>query len=59
MARILTNSSNAATKDRIEKCDVLIIDEIGLLSAKAFDGIENICRQNQLHRNIIDYITTF
>ena len=26
------------------KCEVLIIDEISLLSAKAFDAIEKICR---------------
>ena len=44
IARILTNSSYTDTKQQILKCDVLIIDEIGLLSAKAFQCIEQICR---------------
>ena len=42
--QILTNPSCAATKHRIVECDCLIIDEIGLLSSKAFDNIEFICR---------------
>ena len=44
IAMILTNPGYAATKKHILDCEVLIIDEIGLLSAKAFDAIELICR---------------
>ena len=44
IGQILTHPGYAATKSRIEKCEVLIIDEIGLLSAKAFDAIGKICR---------------
>ena len=42
--QILTNPSCVATKHRILECECLIIDKIGLLSAKAFDKIEFICR---------------
>ena len=42
--QILMNPSYADTKDRILKCEVLIIDEIGLLSCKGFKSIEFICR---------------
>ena len=42
--QILTNPSYADIKHRILECDCLIIDEIGLLSAKAFNSIEFICR---------------
>ena len=41
---IMTLTGYAETKQRILLCDVLIIDEIGLLSCKAFDAIEKICR---------------
>ena len=44
---ILTNPGYASTKQRILECEVLIIDEIELSSAKAFDGIELICRSVQ------------
>ena len=44
IALILTNPGYAATKQWIIECDVLVIDEVGLLSAKAFDAIELICR---------------
>ena len=40
---ILTNPGYAMTKERILECEVLIIDEIGLLSVKAFDAIEQRC----------------
>ena len=46
--QILTNPAYEDIKQRILKCEVLIIDEIGLLSCKAFDDIEfisrNICK---------------
>ena len=42
--QILINPSYTATKERILKCEVLITDEIGLLSCKAFESIELICR---------------
>ena len=42
--QILTNPSYANIKQRILGCDCLIIDEIGLLSAKAFNSIKFICR---------------
>ena len=42
--QILVNPAYSATKTRISNCEVLIIDEIGLLSSKAFESIELICR---------------
>ena len=41
---ILTMPAYDETKRRIEQCQVLIIDELGLLSCKAFTAIEKICR---------------
>ena len=42
--QILTNPSFADVKERILKGEVLIINEIGLLSCKGFESIEFICR---------------
>ena len=42
--QILTSPAYEDIKQRILKCEVLIIDEIGFLSCKAFDDIEFICR---------------
>ncbi|XP_062600182.1 uncharacterized protein LOC134261804 [Saccostrea cucullata] len=33
-----------AAKDRIQKADVLFIDEIGMLSKKVFEAVESVCR---------------
>ena len=41
---IMTLTAYQETKNRILECKVLIIDEIGLLSCKAFEGMEKICR---------------
>ena len=42
--QIPINPAYSATKETISKCEVLIIDEIGLLSCKAFESIELISR---------------
>lgn len=34
----------AAAKDRIQKAEVLFIDEIGMLSKKVFEAVESACR---------------
>ena len=41
---IITLTAYEETKNRILQCQVLIIEEIGLLSCKAFEAIEKICR---------------
>ena len=41
---IITLTAYEETKNRILQCQVVIIDEIGLLSCKAFEAIEKICR---------------
>lgn len=34
----------AAAKDRIQKAEVLFIDEIGMLSKKVLEAVESVCR---------------
>lgn len=34
----------AAAKDRIQKAEVLFIDEIGMLSKKVFEAVESVYR---------------
>ncbi|KAK3103764.1 hypothetical protein FSP39_021721 [Pinctada imbricata] len=46
----------ASAKDRIQKCDCLIIDEVGMLSAKIFDMIDSVCcyvRKNKMLMQIV------
>lgn len=42
--RVMFHPSYEATKRRIQECECLLIDEVGLISAKLFDGVEIICR---------------
>lgn len=42
--RIDTNAAYSTLKRNITECDLLIIDEIGQISAKMLDSVEIICR---------------
>ena len=44
LQNILTNNTYAATKRNILDSQVLVIDEIGLVSCKIFNDVEYICR---------------
>lgn len=44
IAKLQSNLYYKPVKDNIRKCEVLIIDEIGLISAKMFEAVELICR---------------
>ena len=43
-AKFLKDDRFAAAKSRIENAEVLVIDEIGMLSETIFNKIEHICR---------------
>lgn len=44
LQRLNTNAAYSSVKENILKADVLMIDEIGLMSAQMFDAVEQICR---------------
>ena len=45
LARLLLGSDKYSDiRDRIRNCDVLVIDEIGLLSRHIFETVEYVCR---------------
>ena len=51
LQEILISSTYESTRVAIQKCEVLIIDEIGMISAKMFAEVELLCRsvrQNSL-----------
>ena len=50
--RILVNPSYEHVKENIIQCDTIIIDEIGLVSAKMFSAVEKICRNVKLNKII-------
>ena len=41
---IMQNNSWMNVYENIKETDILIIDEIGMMSAKIFDDVEYICR---------------
>ena len=41
---IMTNQAYEKIRQNILQCDYLIIDEVGLISAKMFDSVELICQ---------------
>lgn len=42
--QIQSNVNFINVKKNIMNCEILVIDEIGLISAKMFDAVELICR---------------